>query len=87
MAEACLVLSKFVPSDQQELKEKLQQKSLRLARGTFERVVENGVVKLPVAFEDCEPILIELDEDFEPDNLTRVQYGMKGKRTSFDGSV
>ena len=74
------MLSKLVSDDQPELKEKLQQKSLMLARGTFERVVENGLVKLPVAFEDCESILIELDEDFEPDNLTRVQYGIKGKR-------
>lgn len=68
-AELCLELSKLANNhDQQVSKEKLRQKSLALTRTTFEKITDsdNGKVKLPIAFEECELLLRELDDDYDP---------------------
>ena len=67
VAELCLELSK-ISSGQEAHKAKLQQKSLALARKSFDKMIDKDSesIKFPIAFEDCESILIELDNEYEP---------------------
>lgn len=81
-AELCWELSKLAPdaSNDQEAsyKEKLEQKSLRLARKCSDRMVDwlKREVKLPVLFEDCERVLLALDVEYEPINRKRVSFSV-----------
>ena len=75
MAELCLQLSK-VAEQSMELEgyvEPLREKCLALAQRTFEKITdsENGKVKLPIAFEECELLLKELDDEYDPMNYAR----------------
>ena len=60
-----MVLSKF--ANDKSYKYKLEQKAISLARKTLKKSIdeESCEIKFPMAFEDCELILTELDEGFE----------------------
>ena len=67
-AELCLELSKVVAVDDGGYKEKLREKSLKLARRSFDKMVDKGTrsIHMHIAFADCEPILIALDKQYTP---------------------
>ena len=67
-----MVLSKF--ANDESYKYKLEQKAISLARKTLKKSIdeESCEIKFPMAFEDCEMILTELDEGFERSAYSRI---------------
>lgn len=87
MAQLCLELSRL--TNDEANKNKLQQKSITLARKTFDKSIdeENERVRFPMAFGDCEWILTELDNEYKPGTYAVVDSKQQEQSELFQPSV